>query len=261
MDTLLAEQIERLRPVSLEEMDERAALQQRTDQKYLVETGQLAELLERASDEQDVLEIEGGRSFDYESVYFDTPGLVSFHEHVEDRAPRWKARTRSYVQSGTCNFEVKLKLLDDETLKRSVDHDPERRQELTPEARELLASVLGDCRIELPRDDAGPTLVTRFKRVTLVAAAAAERTTIDVALEIEAPGTGSLVMRDGHAVVETKTEDGHGRMDGLMAEHGLEPVGFSKYRLGVGLLLAPGTDPGYGERVLPLFDLSMRNAA
>lgn len=54
---------------------------------------------------------------------------------------------------------------------------------------------------------------------------------MDLALELEALAAGSLVMREGHAVVETKTEDGSGRMDKLMAEHGLEPVGFSKLPL------------------------------
>lgn len=260
MHPKLAERIERLPPIALDELDKRAALQRRTDQKYLVETAPLAELLESMEGDHEVLEIDGRREFGYESNYFDTPGLVSFHEHVADRVPRFKARTRWYVQSGTCNFEVKLKLDDDETLKRSLDHDPERRHELTPAARELLECVLGERGIVLQRDHLDQTLVTRFTRVTLVAADAAERTTVDVALELDAPGAGSLVMRDGHAVVESKTEDGDGRVDRLMAERGIHPVGFSKYRFAVGALRAPGSDPGYAEKALPLFELRARDA-
>ena len=55
-----------------------------------------------------MLQIDRRRSFDYESVYFDTPDLSTYRAHVQRRRLRFKARTRTYTDSGLCMFEVKL---------------------------------------------------------------------------------------------------------------------------------------------------------
>jgi hypothetical protein len=95
--------------VSLDELESRAALLRRVDRKYVLDAEQLEELAARLAGDHDILEIEGERAFTYESTYFDTPDLRCFHDHVRDREPRFKARTRWYRDSGLCVFEVKLK--------------------------------------------------------------------------------------------------------------------------------------------------------
>src|SRR5829696_3687907 len=131
-----------LSAVALDEMNDRAALQRRTDNKYVVALDDLAGLVDDLADTHEALEIDGERVFDYESTYFDTPSLRCFHDHVRDRRPRFKARTRCYIATGDCYFEVKVKREDGETLKRSIDYEPDERATIRPPARESLHEVL-----------------------------------------------------------------------------------------------------------------------
>src|SRR3954447_15643846 len=124
--------------VSLEALDERAALRRRVDCKYVVPRDELAAVVEEVGEEYDALEIEGRRSFDYESIYFDTPDLRCFDDHVEGRRPRFKIRTRLYRDSATCFLEVKVKTGDEETVKRQRPHDPSAHGGLDPDDREFL---------------------------------------------------------------------------------------------------------------------------
>jgi hypothetical protein len=46
-----------------------------------------------------VLEIDGARSFAYDSTYFDTPDLDAYLLAATRRRRRFKVRTRTYVDS------------------------------------------------------------------------------------------------------------------------------------------------------------------
>jgi hypothetical protein len=245
--------VSRLRPASLESIDERASLQRREDNKYLVPLDRLETLMGALRDDHDVLEIDGRRIFEYESTYFDTPELRCFRDHVHDRRPRYKARTRCYVTTGDCYFEVKVKQTEGETVKQSIDYDPDDRQIIHPAARELLWETLESCQIEPPDREPDPALVTRFRRVTVAARERPERVTIDLGIELDAPGGDTATIAENRAVVEAKTPDGDGRCDELLREAGIEPVSLSKYRLGIGLLVAQDEDPDYGREAKALF--------
>jgi hypothetical protein len=248
-----------LSPVSLEELNERAALQRRIDNKYLVPVDDLAPLVQALRDGHDVLEIDGERVFKYESTYFDTPSLKCFHDHIRDRRPRYKVRTRWYVTTGACFFEVKVKREDDETVKRHVEYDPDDRRTIQPRARELLAEMLGECGFGEPDGDLVPTLVTRFNRVTVAARENPERTTFDFEVELAAPGGDAVALDPDYAIVETKTPNGEGVWDHTLREAGLESISLSKYRVGMALLHAPGEDDDYARDAKRLF--SVRAAA
>jgi hypothetical protein len=238
-------------------MNERAALQRRKDNKYLVPLDELGSLMEDLGDEHDVLEIEGERRFDYESTYFDTPALRCFRDHIHDRRPRFKARTRCYVTTGDCYFEVKVKQEDDETAKRHVDHDPDRRASLLPAARKLIDEVLAECGFDSPETDLSTSLVTAFQRVTVVARDRPERTTFDFEVRLTAPDGAEARLAGQYAIAETKTQDGGGAWDRALADAGLEPVSLSKYRVGTGLLHAPEEDAGYARDLKELFDVQV----
>jgi len=81
LDTVLAG----FTPVALEALDDRAALLRRVDFKYLLSPGELLELLRRFAGDHDALEIDGRRRFTYRTVYFDTPEVRTFHDHVAGR--------------------------------------------------------------------------------------------------------------------------------------------------------------------------------
>ena len=237
-------------PVSLKELDERAALLRRVDNKYAVERERFEELLERLRENHQVLEIEGKRMFGYRSTYFDTPELRCFTDHLEDRHPRYKARTRCYVDAGTCVFEVKLKPRDGETDKRQVDHPVKRADQLTEASRECLAQALSDVGLEAPGDLA-PTLVTIFDRITLAAREGSERLTCDVGVRLSNPDGETAGLRDGVVLVETKSESGESPADRALGELGLEAISLSKYRVGMSLVGGAEAGPQPGSE---LFD-------
>ena len=157
------DELEALQPVSLEALDARAELLQRVDTKYLVARAELAALLRDLSGDHDVLEVDGRRRFAYRSAYFDTPDLRAFHDHVRGVRPRFKLRTRSYLDSGLCVFEVKLKTADDDTDKRQVPHPPGAPERLTDEACSLVREALTEAGRAVV-EDMRPLLATEFDR-------------------------------------------------------------------------------------------------
>jgi VTC domain len=240
--------------IGLDELDARAALQRRVDTKYLVSIDELADLLADLRADHQALEIDGRRSFSYESVYFDTGDLRCFRDHVADRVPRFKVRSRLYVNSAECYLEAKVKRNDQETDKEQVEIDPEERGRVEPARAEFLRGAL-DCVAEPPSpDELEPALITRFARCTLAAADGSERVTCDGSLEVRRANGGSARLRSECIIVETKTEDGEGRCDRLLERAGIRSVSLSKYRVGVGLLLAEDPDPQLGERRGELFE-------
>jgi hypothetical protein len=253
MDERIREAFKAFGPVSLDELNERASLQRRVDNKYIVPLDDLARLTQALRDDHDVLEIDGERVFDYESSYFDTPSLQCFHDHIRDRRPRYKARTRCYVTTGDCFFEVKVKREDDETVKHNVDYDPDERQTIQPAAHDLVTEMLSECGFGEPDGELRPSLVTRFQRVTVASRERPERTTFDFGVELDAPDGDTAAIDESYAIAETKTPDGEGAWDRALREAGLEPISVSKYRVGMGLLHAPDEDSGYAPDVKKLF--------
>lgn len=230
LDSLLAA----FRAIGLEELDERAALLRRVDVKYVVDGDAFAELCEQLRGDHEVLELDGRRTFHYETVYFDTPQLRCYRDHEEGRLPRFKARTRLYRDSERCVFEVKMKVGEDETDKRQIDHPPDERAALTDRAARFLGETLREKQID-PPGKLEPSLHTEFRRTTLAAAARPDRLTCDVDLELR---RGELRGRlePGLIVLETKSENGESLADAALADLGIEPIALSKYRAGIELL-------------------------
>jgi VTC domain len=229
--------------VSLDELDRRASLLRRTDTKYVLTREQLDKLLSKLASDHEVLEIEGRRAFSYESVYFDTPDLRCFRDHVDDQMPRFKARTRLYRDTGHCVFEVKLKSGHGETDKRQIDHPAEEVDRLNAAARQCLEEALGDSLIAPLESPLRRSLVTRFTRFTLAPAEGSERVTCDRGIVLERPGGGSARLSPTVAVVETKSENGGSPADRAIEELGVESLSLSKYRTGIALLVAEVHDP------------------
>lgn len=220
----------------LEEVDRRSALRRRVDTKYVVPRERLVELV-AGLDGYDILEIDGHRTFLYESVYFDTADLRCFHDHVEGARPRFKARTRYYRETETCFFEVKVKT-GDETTKRQRDCDVSEHGMITHESRTFLRDAMTELIEEEPPGDLAAALSTSFRRATLSAREGGERVTIDLEVVLRAMDDRTATLREEYALVETKSEGAEGALDTALVEAGCEPASISKYRLGVGLLLA-----------------------
>jgi VTC domain-containing protein len=246
-------QLEALPGVSLNDLDERAALLRRTDTKYVLAEHAFTVLLRRLGEDHEVLEIDGRRAFGYESVYFDTSDLRCFRDHIEDRVPRFKARTRLYRDTSHCVFEVKLKLDRGETDKRQVDHAPEAVDQIDEDALRCLEQALEKVGVAPPPDPPKPSLRTTFTRVTLAPKDGRERTTCDFGIRLQRPAEASAELRRGLVVVESKSEGGSGPTDRALAEMGVEEVSFSKYRTGIALLAKEAEDPESRRRAERLF--------
>jgi hypothetical protein len=231
----LPDRLAAFRGVALAQLDARAALLRRVDRKYAVEPGRFLELLERLRDDHEVLEINGRRTFAYRSVYFDTPNLRCFWDHVHGRVPRFKARTRLYRDTGSCVFEVKLKRNHDQMDKRHIEHPAEHTEELTEAAARCLREALSDAGLRPPADLA-PSLHTSFRRITLAASESTERLTCDIDVRLSSPEGKTSTLAGSLVLVETKTERGEGRANQALAEIGVDEISLSKYRVGMSLV-------------------------
>ncbi|ROS79062.1 polyphosphate polymerase domain-containing protein [Cellulomonas sp. PhB143] len=228
--------------VGLEALDAQAALQTRVDRKYVVPLsatdGILAELT-ATEPATAVLEIAGARSFGYESVYFDTPDLDSYHLTVRRRRRRFKVRTRAYLETGGCWLEVKTRGARGTTVKQRTACGADDRRRLTAHGRDFVAAVLHDAGVApVPVDELAPTLVTRYRRTTLLlGGATASRATIDTGLgwSLDDPARTTAGV-DGLAVVETKTGSAASALDRVLWSRGHRPVRISKFGSGLATL-------------------------
>lgn len=233
--------IDTLTPVGLGELNDTAALQTRRDRKYVLNPDELAGLL-TALPPARVLEIDGARSFAYDSTYFDTPGLDAYRLAATRRRRRFKVRTRTYVDSGSCFVEVKTRAGRGTTVKGRQPHDDAGH---LGGARTFVSARLADAGAP-PVPVLTPTLRSRYHRTTLLLDDA--RVTLDTGLVWELLTTDDVgsdeprsALIGDRVVVETKTAAGSGpsSVDRLLWRAGHRPDRISKYATGLAVLL-PG---------------------
>lgn len=222
-----------LRPhpsVSLDALEETAALQTRVDRKYVVPRP-VADLLVASLDpEVAVLRIQDHETFAYESLYFDTPDLRSYRLAACGRSSRFKVRIRTYVDSGLCMLEVKCRDGRSATVKHRTEHALSQRTHLTDAALRFVSASAG---IDAP-EQLTPTITTLFDRTTLLDPSESSRTTIDCGLRWRSPDGDTFEM-PSHGVIETKSLGSATTTDRWLWRHGHRPARMSKYCVGVAL--------------------------
>jgi hypothetical protein len=225
-----------LTPVALEELTERASLQTRVDRKYLLPVADAAALLRELRPVARVLQIDALRSFGYESVYFDTPDLACYRLAAHKRPTRYKVRTRTYLDSGQCWLEVKTRDRRGRTVKQRLAYDVRHRAVLTADGAQFVReSLIGTVATGREPADLRPTLVTRYRRSTLLVPADDSRLTVDTDLVCLTDEHRALHLR-ARAVVETKTAGHASDVDRLLWRRGHRPVQVSKYGTGLAAL-------------------------
>jgi hypothetical protein len=221
--------LEALPPIGLAELEERAALQTRVDRKYIMPAGAADDLLDALAPHAVVLEISGVRQFAYASLYFDTPELSSYHRTAHRHRRRFKVRTRSYLDAGTCWLEVKVPGPRGSTIKHRAPHDPLQQETVTSGGAFLESHGL-------PGERLRATLRTEYLRYTLLLPGTDSRVTVDTALRWTA-GEHELCLPQT-AIVETKTGAAASRADRELWRRGHRPVALSKYATGLAALRA-----------------------
>lgn len=222
----------RLGPIGLPEVLSQAALQTRLDRKYVVPAGALPALFDRLGPRFRVLEIGDRRLFGYESVYFDTPDLLTYRHHVQGRRRRFKVRTRTYLDSGDCVLEVKTTGHRGETIKHRIEYDLVGRYRLDESARRFLAGLVHPPDIV---DALWARLVTSYHRLTLVDVAGEVRLTCDVDLSCRT-GPRTMSGLDDHVLVEAKTTRAIAALDHAFHAVGVRSSALSKYCVAVATL-------------------------
>lgn len=223
-------------PIGLASVVEAASLLTRVDSKYLLTPEAYRRFRGRLAEDGgwSCLEIEGRRRFAYESIYFDTPDLLTYRHHRQGRRRRFKVRSRVYADSGECAFEVKLKGARRDTVKERLPYRADDAGRLTPEADAFLTETLRSAYgVAVPVGMAA-RLRTDYRRHTLVNLNEATRVTVDEELSCTA-ATGTAEARRLR-LVEVKAARPGGRADRLLWELGARPVSLSKYCLAAAVL-------------------------
>ncbi|WP_111766867.1 polyphosphate polymerase domain-containing protein [Nakamurella deserti] len=226
--------LDTLPPIGLAELRSTADLQTRLDRKYILAPEVLVAAVRALAPTLRVLTIDGLREFAYDSVYFDTPALDSYHGAATGRRRRFKVRTRSYLDSGECVLEVKTAGGRGHTVKERLPWLLDRRDALDDAGREFLHRHRIDPDVS---HRLTPTLVTRYRRSTLLGDDGA-RFTVDTGLRCVTP-SGASVDLGRKVLVETKSPGAVTGMDRFLWACGLRPVTVSKYATGLAAL-TPG---------------------
>ena len=160
-------------PISLDEM-KGIRLMNRIDTKFITTTPMLLQLLNMASQEYFVQEINGNRNMLYRTVYYDTERMDMYNAHQHGHANRQKMRYRTYVDSNLQFLEVKTKNNHGRTKKKRIQAVD---RTLNDEKLAFLQETLHYDAFSLR-----PTLENEFHRITLVNHNRTERVTLDTDL-------------------------------------------------------------------------------
>ncbi len=209
--------------VSLEEMIALAELRTRTDRKYIIDDEALRQLLEAQDDNIAILDIEGRREFNYETVYFDNANLDLYHAAATGRRRRFKVRTRVYMDSKVAVLEVKMKDGRGRTIKKSLDYSLANRTYLTTEGKQFVDDLVGRPGVAATLR---PVLTTRYRRMTIVDRSSQTRATIDRDL-LCTNTAGSTVTMDS-VIIESKSDLAASPIDRWLWKNGSRPVRISK---------------------------------
>lgn len=213
--------------VGLEELLEIADLQTRRDRKYLVPLDDVWNLLEGTAVR--VLEIDGLRTFDYESIYFDTERRDSYLGAARRRPRRFKVRTRTYLDTPECLLEVKIRDHRGNTVKHRQPHDLGRRRHLTDRGAAFIAEI----EAAAPFVDLMTTaLEVRYHRSTFVLSSTHDRVTVDRGISWTGTTSSSLRLH-GLAIIETKSSGPPTEVDRVLWRAGHRPRSISKYCTGL----------------------------
>ncbi|HWV15392.1 MAG TPA: polyphosphate polymerase domain-containing protein [Cellvibrio sp.] len=220
-------------PISLDDLNQKASMLTRLDNKYIVRKPVLKQALPSLAKHFDILEIEQKRIFHYDTCYFDDELLSCYFNHHNGRRQRIKVRTRKYSDAGLCFIEAKIKDIRGITVKKRIACDPDRHGAIDQGARDYIANLYRDFYQKDFDLTLQPQLHMSYQRITLVAKQGHERLTLDTNIRFVKNGRVSSLAEDIF-IVESKSRNGNGQADALLRSlHQHPSKGCSKYCLGL----------------------------
>jgi len=203
-----------------------AALLKRVESKYLTSTELVSELLDKLGNEYSILEIDGRRIMNYETLYFDTPDKLFYKDHHRGKSYRIKIRKRQYVDSKTCFLEIKAKDKKKNTIKVRTPVDSITGNLSISSKKFINEHVLQDY-------DLRPSLRTRFKRITLVKNSGVERVTIDFAIQYDENESSKEFKNLAIIEIKQKRMDRNSILIKILKSMAIYPQSISKYVVGM----------------------------
>ena len=203
----------------------------RVDTKYLFSAGRLPDLLRRWQQHYSDLEIESTREFSYKTIYFDTPDLLFYTQHITGKLNRTKVRIRTYESNGLTFLEVKQKSNKGRTRKSRLEKESGEMNHIE-QSREFLEELVSPEAVALK-----PVINTSFTRITLVSLERSERITIDYNLAWNNL-RGDSVRMPFLAIAEIKSDKSTSMSPFflMLKDMGVRRTGFSKYAVGMALV-------------------------
>lgn len=220
----IQQELEEFEKIHLEEMD-RVQLMNRVDTKFTFSIQTLIELLPLLNKDYKVLEVEGTLLSEYESLYYDDAAFSSYKDHHRKLRDRFKVRYRKYINSNIAFLEIK--------------HKKNGRTEKSRIRTENIPLTMSDAQAEfvisqgLNRGALHPSLMNRFKRITLVNKTINERLTLDVDLTFEWNEHSCTL---GNVVIAELKQERAQRTSpfyALMKKNLIRPLRISKYCIGM----------------------------
>ncbi len=199
-------------PISLEELNSKAEMLSRIDNKYVVKADELHRALPELAEGFDVLDIKQQRAFTYDTRYFDDAQRSAYYEHHQGLRKGFKVRIRRYVEARLCFLEVKVKGKRGMTEKYRIPYDEDDISNLSDDARGFARETYTNQYGKPFRYDLNRVLDIRYKRITLVAKSGGERMTIDTELKFLSAAKSHFV-GDSVFIIETKSKLGRGYGD------------------------------------------------
>lgn len=235
MHPTISQSLDRFSALGLGELNQKAAMLERRDNKYIVPADRLSCALASFADLFDVLEISGSRAFTYATRYYDDADLRAYYAHHQGRRKRCKVRIRRYVDAGFSYLEVKLKDKRGATIKRRLKVECELRK-LDQRCIEFIETCHVDHYGEPLEQSLDQVIGMTYERITLVAKEGGERMTIDTKLSFQSTDANHNV-RDDMFIIETKSARGNGLADKILRSLHLHPTRrCSKYCVGLATL-------------------------
>ena len=223
-------------PVTLDQLNAKAEMLSRIDNKYVVRRDALHRAIPDLVRHFDVLDIDHKRAFTYDTRYFDDPQRSAYYEHHQGLRKGFKVRIRRYVDAGLCFLEVKVKGKRGMTVKHRKEQDVRDIETLSDDAYHFARSTYTGHYGKPFEYNLKRVLDIRYKRITLVAKDGGERMTIDTDLQFRTGGKFLSVGTDVF-IVETKSRLGRGYADKCLRQVNARPTKrCSKYCVGMAVM-------------------------
>lgn len=202
----------------------------RKDTKSVFSGYMLPQLIERLTPLYNILEVEGSRIFQYESLYLDTPDLKFYYDHHRNKAKRHKIRFRRYLNQDSSFFEIKTKNGKGRSSKMRIPTNG-NYSILSSALKEIVRAHAGT-----DPDSLSPSLQVAVNRITLLSKDGSEKVTLDFKVQFSRDSR----IKELKDLVIAEVKQIRFKPDSdffkIQRQFGIYPLSISKYCVGVATL-------------------------